>query len=128
MGSRREAGRGLFRSRKLVTLGPAAGTASPRMPSPAGPTLGSGAEGTGVRKGSRSRRSASIWVTSKAAELMMRVAPTEVNDPCVVEADTCPLLTCDDMRKNGLHDSDHRGERGWAAFGGPAGAWDAPDQ
>ncbi len=50
---------------------PAAGTASPRMPSPAGPTLGSGAEGTGVRKGSRSRRSAFIWVTSKAADLIL---------------------------------------------------------
>ncbi|GHH70406.1 hypothetical protein GCM10017673_22240 [Streptosporangium violaceochromogenes] len=43
--------------------GPTAGTASPRMPSPLGPTLGSGAESTGVRKGSRSRRSASPWVT-----------------------------------------------------------------
>ncbi|SDH26580.1 hypothetical protein SAMN05421505_11370 [Sinosporangium album] len=69
--------------------GPSHGTASPRMPSQAGPTLGSGAEGTGVRKGSRSHRSAFPWVTLKAAEPIMMVAPGERNDPYTFVADTC---------------------------------------
>ncbi|GAA2662069.1 hypothetical protein GCM10010412_035500 [Nonomuraea recticatena] len=81
-----------------------------------------------MRKGSRSRRSTFIWVTSKVAELIMRADRSDSYDPCAVEADTCPLLTCADMRNNGWHDADHRGERGWQTAGGAAGPYDEADE
>ncbi|GLW24445.1 hypothetical protein Mame01_44880 [Microbispora amethystogenes] len=78
---------------RVTTQSPAQGTASPRMPSPAGPASGSGAGGADVRKGSRSRRPASRWVTVKAAELMMRMGQGQGYGSYPFLAAACPLLT-----------------------------------
>ena len=71
------------------------------MPSPAGPI-------SRVRC-RENRRTEGLTITPvslrvghpEGRRLIMRAPDGDSQHPCAFEADTCPLLTCDDMRKNG---------------------------